>query len=77
MPCKLGLAMYRAQRAARGLIRRGGETGDLEGEGREVPESRGRSAQSPGHLKRETGVRSARDFAPGRLNRPAHGPAPS
>ena len=30
---------------------------------------RGRSAASPGHLKREAGAQSARDFAPGRLNR--------
>ena len=29
------------------------------------PESPGRSESSPGHLKKEAGSRSARDFAPG------------
>lgn len=41
----------------------GGERGD----------SHGRSASSPGHLKKAAGVQSARDFAPGRrgdLERP-------
>jgi hypothetical protein len=78
MPCKLGLTMYRAQQAARGLIRRGGEPGDPARDEREAPEGgRGKSATSPGHLKRDAGARSARDFAPGRLNRPAPGPAAS
>jgi hypothetical protein len=30
---------------------------------------RGRSATSPGHLKKEAGAQSARDYAPGRTNR--------
>lgn len=29
---------------------------------------RGRSESSPGRLKKDAGVRSARDYAPGRLN---------
>lgn len=32
---------------------------------RGMPESRGRSASSPGHLKKEAGLRSAESFAPG------------
>jgi hypothetical protein len=34
----------------------------------------GRSAESPGHLKRAAGEQSARDLAPGRLDRVADGP---
>lgn len=34
------------------------------------PESPGRSADSPGHLKKAAGEQSARDFAPGRADRP-------
>lgn len=32
-------------------------------------DSRGRSELSPGHLKKDAGERSARDFAPGRTGR--------
>lgn len=34
------------------------------GQGR--PDAPGRSESSPGHLKKDAGARSARDFAPGR-----------
>ena len=34
---------------------------------------RGRSESSPGHLKREAGEQSARDFAPGRCGKPGRG----
>ncbi|MBI2780323.1 MAG: hypothetical protein HYX55_00825 [Chloroflexi bacterium] len=34
---------------------------------------RGRSESSPGHLKREAGEQSARDFAPGRSGKPGRG----
>ena len=70
MASKLGPALYQAQRAARGLIRRGGEADEAERDRPAAHErDQGKSAQSPGHLKRDAGVRSARDFAPGRLNR--------
>lgn len=73
MPCKLGLMMYRAQRAARGLIRRD-EGDETRLERRAAPPGgRGHSESSPGHLKRNAGARNARDFAPGRLSRPAGG----
>lgn len=35
----------------------------------------GRSDSSPGHLKREAGEQSARDFAPGRTGRSGRGPS--
>lgn len=35
--------------------------------GQHTDSDRGRSASSPGHLKKDAGARSARDFAPGNL----------
>ena len=73
MPCKLGLMMSRAQRAARGLIRRD-EVDETRLDRRAAPSGgRGRSESSPGHIKRDAGARNARDYAPGRLSRPAGG----
>jgi len=78
MPLKLELSMYRAQRAARELLRRGGVAEEAEQGRPPAPEGGpGNSASSPGHRKREAGARSARDFVPGRLNRPARGAASS
>lgn len=75
MPCKLGLMIYRAQRAASGLVRkREAAKPDREAA---APAGHGHSALSPGHLKRTAGARSARDFAPGRINRPVRGASSS
>jgi hypothetical protein len=52
-----GQAADRAEQSEHGRP----ESGDL---GR--PDLPGRSEQSPGHLKKAAGARSARDFAPGR-----------
>ena len=37
--------------------------------------SHGRSEQSPGHMKRDAGAQSARDFAPGRAGKAGRGTA--
>lgn len=38
-----------------------------------TPEVRGRTESSPGHLKKDAGAQSARDFAPGRMGRDRSG----
>jgi hypothetical protein len=48
---------------------RGGATGQIDEAGH------GRSESSPGHLKREAGAQSARDFAPGRTGKADRGTA--
>ena len=46
---------------------RGGPAGQLD------DAVHGRSASSPGHLKRDAGAQSARDFAPGRAGKTGRG----
>jgi hypothetical protein len=50
-----------------------GQAGDDAGMGRRDDAVHGRSESSPGHLKREAGAQSARDFAPGRAGKDDRG----
>ena len=86
MPGK-GKAMGRAEKSRGGPMghgggnKREGQDGTIGQHTDTTPDStdngfgRGRSASSPGHLKKEAGAQSARDFAPGHLRRADRGTA--
>lgn len=61
----------RGDGGARGADRDGGRPGGGMRENVEHgrPDTPGRSEQSPGHMKRDAGEQSARDFAPGHRDR--------